>query len=183
MQNDPSGPQSTMGLCNYTTYGSWANFPALLALVQNHASPTMAQQPTGTGSATITGPGMWSPGQPATVTWTSNQRGAQCASGVRVVMNKTLQTGNPVLLSAGQVTIPKVTYPPNTQVTLELKGMCTGAIVSNAYTTTIPAPIPTLGTIQRLRQAPGPESAASIRAAVFWIVLEKRLAPNAGFTF
>jgi hypothetical protein len=85
--------------------------------------------------ATITGPSTWQAGQPATVTWTV-QRASTCASGVRVVLNlgtTQIQTGNAVPLSMGSTVIPGSTLSAGTAVSLTLKDMCTGNIVSAAH--------------------------------------------------
>jgi hypothetical protein len=111
-----------------------AHLPAILTI----AIASLAAQ-TATAQATITGPSTWASGQPTTVTWTVT-RPSTCASGVKVqvnLSNTSIQTGSMVPLSAGRSAIPGITVAAGTPVSLSLKDMCTGNVITPAFRVTM----------------------------------------------
>ena len=71
-------------------------------------------------TATITGPSVWTYGQPASVTWRLNQN-TSCPSGVHVTVNNTIPPGSAnVMLTVGRSVIPWTNLARGATVTLSL---------------------------------------------------------------
>ena len=108
--------------------------------------PTPAYTP---GQVQITGPSQWTQGQPLTVTWSVvRQPVGSCAAGVKASVNSSVQGGNGVAISTGQVTLGAMNYAAGSSVPLTVVDGCTGGVISQVFPTIVraftPVPAPAL---------------------------------------
>ena len=71
------------------------------------------------------------------ITWTPAPGTTACASGYRVLLNGTIQTGNATALSVGKSLVQPTTFARGTKVSVSLVSLCNGNPVAAPYTTTI----------------------------------------------
>jgi len=148
---ESTGLFSTRDDCNAANYGSWGNYSILKANVQKHFSGAPAVVTASSpGLVQITGPVTFSTAQTPTVTWrvVTPPAGAACPSGVKLVVNNTIQVANPAVVPITAQQAPlAMRFTSAGPITLTMIDLCSGKVVSNVFTATVTAsPINTVVT-------------------------------------
>lgn len=86
----------------------------------------------------ITGPAYWPHTRTATVTWYTQSAGSACTKGVQVLLyGSPASNSRPAQINSGSAVIGAVSWPIGTRVPVTLQDLCTNAVVSGTYYTTI----------------------------------------------